>query len=881
MKNGILIILLALILAGIYWSWFLPGPRAAADFPVVSSSALKPLLNIPQLWSEYGAEGLGEYTVFTLWSWPFVVVSSVLANFGIGFELRERVLIILPFLILGFWGMWSLGKELKFSNTARFISTLFYLANSYILTVLDGGQLTIGLAYAIFPISFLAIKRSIQGRIKSKILAGFSLWIIGFLDFRFTYVMILLALFYFIFELLFLKSEKINEWIIGWFKTGMVLGLMLIGLNVYWLIPIFKVPLSTNEYSRLIQTDFASYMNLGHSMLLLSPHWFTNVFGVITKLRFEFIFIIILVFIAPVLRPKSKTVGFWLILALISIFLTKGASPPFDNIYQWLYLHIPGFSLFRDSTKFFFLTAISYAVLLGITVDEIQKRMKAKIILPLILTALIIFTSRPAWSGLMTGMFSFQPLEGEYAKLNKYFKSNKKFSRVFWIPTIAPLASLNPLHPFVEASRFVQQRPFAQGTLGTYEIFNFLREAPYMGEIFDVFGISYIAYPNLNPRRDNLHPDNIKYYQTFSSQLTKLPWLEKVAESQIPLWQTKSSQDKFFIAPNLWWVIGSDDIYKESTKSAKMKLSKNALIFAEEKPEIGKRLDEFEDARIILNNKTQIDLAASFVDSKDLIFPAINLNYDPDFSGWWKRETKDLIAWRYFLRDKYSIDNQDFDLGGGWAVGEGNLELRIKNYELRKDKILLARVMESSRSGNLKFYQDDRLVGEVSTKVSENTNVRWFEVGKLKNSNDISINSDGEINVVNALSLLDQDKWDTFKSKAVGLQSRVVNFNEISAENLNPRVAYKEITSTKYKITVTDLIQPSFLVFSQTFHPLWVLNGKGSMPIYSLLNGFSVDKNGEYILEFEPQKAVLAYFLISGFTLLISIWFLLKKGKLY
>lgn len=883
-KAALLFLILALLI--VYWQWFIPGPKVATDYPIISSSALKPFYNIPQLWSEYGAEGLGEYTVFTLWSWPFVFVSSVFANLGFGFEFRERFLIIFPFLIFGLGGMWMLGKEMKFSHTARFITTLFYLTNTYILTVLDGGQLTIGLAYSLFPISFLVIKKSIQGGLPSKILAGLSIWIIGFLDFRFTYVMALFTLIYFIFELMFLKGEKRINWITGWLKTGIVSGFILIGLNAYWLIPIIKVPLAGSVISSLIQTDYTSYINLGHPMLMLTPNWFINVFGVITKLRFEFVLITAFAFLAPILRSKDKALGFWLILALISIFLTKGTAEPFGSIYKWFYLNIPGFSLFRDSTKFFFLVAISYAVLIGTTTDEILRKIKSrkfiflKIIFPLAVTAFLLLTIWPAPIGVMTGTFSSPPLEKEYSKLNKYFEEDRKFSRVFWIPAIAPQASLTASHPHIEASRLVQKRPFSQGVLGTYEIFNFLREAPYMGEIFDVSAISYIVYPSLDLRRGNLHPDNINYYHIFSAQLTKLPWLKRVEESPVALWKTKSTQDKLFITPNLWWVIGSDSIYNEATKSAKLKLSKNALIFPQESPDLGRKLDEFDSAKIVLNNKTALDLAASFLDAEELIFPAKQLSYNPDSSGWWKRETKDLISFRFFLRDKYAIDNQDFDLGGGWAIGEGKLELTIKNLELRKDNILLARVMESSRSGELKFYQNGRLIGDVITRGGKDANIRWFEVGQLKSNGELSIESEGDINVMNALALLNKSNWESLKSKAEGLKNRIVDFDETYAEDLNPKVTYEEITPTKYKVNITNLAKPSFLIFSQTYHPLWRLDNEQSIPVYSLLNGFRVGRDGDYILEFEPQKLVLPSFIISGLTLFVSILLLLKIGKL-
>lgn len=882
MKFKFPIILFLLFL--IYFQWWLPHSRVATDFSKVSSNTLKSQMNIPQTWSIFGTEGLGEYAVFTLWSWPFSFLNGVLANLGFSFEVLERMLYIIPFLFIGNWSIKKICEHINLSRRAQFVSSLFYLTNTYILLVIDGGQLTIALAYVSFPMAYMAIEKSIFGKFKHKILAGLLISTVGFFDFRFIFVLLILCILRFLYEFFFLSFRKWLSWILEWVKTGIISALVIIGLNFYWLFVLFKAPLSLSTYSYLTQTSFISLVSLGHAVLMLSPHWFKNVFGQVTELKFEFILIPILAFLAPILKPKSKMVGFWLIVAIFALFLSKGSSKPFSQIYPWLYSNIPLFSLFRDSSKFFFLITLSFAVLIGITVDEVTKRIRVKKIslaFIFILTIYFIFLIRPIFLGSMTGTFSSPSLRKEFLQLESTLGNDKQTSNVFWIPTISPLTNLDFSHPALEAVRLVHKRPFAQATVGTYEIFNFLREAPYMGEIFDVSGISYIVYPPLDPRRNNLHPDNINYYYTFSSQLTKLPWLERIEESPIALWKTKSAQEKFFMTANLLWVIGSDSIYNEVFKNANLKLSKNALIFPEEYPNLGKRLDEFENAKIVLNNKTKVDLAATFINFQDLIHPAKNLNYDPDSSGWWKRETKDLILWRYFLRDKYGIDNLDFDLGGGWAVGEKKLKLKIQNLKLNKGSVLLARVMESSRSGNLRFYQDEEPIGEITTKIEKDTNVRWFEIGYLKeDGKSLTIKSEGDINVVNTLALLEKDVWEGLKNKAEELKTRIVKFDEnlIEDSDSNLKLIYEQISPTKYKIYIDGLTKPSFLVFSQAYHDFWKLDNKLSLPVYSLLNGFKVEKNGEYILEFEPQKLVSYGALISIFTLIL-ILFLLKRGK--
>src|SRR3989338_6393805 len=345
MSSKISILLLIVILSIVFWNWFLPGPRVANDFPIVSDSLLKSSMNFPFVWSENGAEGLGEYSAFFLWSWPLSFISGILANAGLGFAILERVLLFIPFLLIGCIGIWKFCGSIKLTDTAKFIASLFYLTTTYILLVIDGGQLSIALTYAWFPIAFLAVEKSIIGGFNKKVIAGLAVSILGFFDFRFIYILFLLSLVLVFYQLLLDPRKRVSLFL-DWISSGVIIGIIVIGLHAYWLLPLFKAPISSGTYAFFTQTSFFSFINLGHSMLLLAPHWFKNIFGNITTPRPEFIFIPILVFLAPILRPKNPVVGFWLLIAIFSIFLTKGATDPLPGIYPWLFSHIPAFSLY-------------------------------------------------------------------------------------------------------------------------------------------------------------------------------------------------------------------------------------------------------------------------------------------------------------------------------------------------------------------------------------------------------------------------------------------------------------------------------------------------------------------------------------------------------
>ncbi|MBI2196507.1 hypothetical protein HYU45_02725 [Candidatus Daviesbacteria bacterium] len=855
----------------------------AADFHLAEKSVQ--LTNLfPWVWRETGvADGLGEYYPLSLWAQPLHTFFGLLALGTIPFEIQAKIF-GLVILILGFWGIWRLLDKFDLDNAAKSVGSIFFLLNSFFLLLFDGGQLSLALAYGILPtviLYFLKITETDLWRDKFKL--AFWTLILSIADIRIIYLSLLIVFIFIAFRILTgLKSPLIffRRLLLGFSITSIVL----IGFHMYWLLPtlISKQIQLPQTYERTSQVTFLSFSSLSHSLLLQQPHWPQNVFGRLASPRPEFVFIPLLAFSVLILAKRNTTVAFWLLISIISIFLSKGSNEPFGQMYSFLFTYVPGFSLFRDPSKFYFLTSLSYSILLAFLVQALSKVK----FLPVLFILYFIFLARPVFLGQMSGLFSFPLFQKEFDSLAEKIKNDVNFSRVFWIPATAPMGYTSTSHPTAPANRLSQKRPFAVGTKGTYETFNFLREAPYMGQIFDVAGIDYIVYPYLDPRRDNMHKDNIRYFYTFLDQLSNRPWLSKIENSPIPLLKTKQHQEKFFITPDVWWVIGSDSIYNEATKSAQLKLSKNALIFAEEKAGLGRRIDEIPEAKIILNNKTGLDLTASFIDSTHLVFPAKSLGFGPDQSGWWKRETADLVWWRSFLQEKYGIDNQDFDLGGGWAIGEGNLKFAlpmavsfetIRNLKLEKNKVLLARVMESSRSGSLKFYQDNQLVGELLTKIDGETNVRWFEVGELSSDKELEIISEGDINVVNVLAVLDKDKWITYQTRAGQLKGRIVNFDEKNAlRDTSPEVTYKKINPTKYKVKIEGLTAPSLLIFSQNYDQLWKMNNQTPLPVYSLLNGFRVEKDGEYIVEFKPQKYVYPGLVISGITVTVLLVLLIR-----
>lgn len=914
--TGYLKVIFVICIACVYFRLVLPFPHVSGDLNYSYSEEVVDQLKVPQIWGIRGAEGLGENATFILWGWPLTFLYSFVTTISSSYNFTVIFLGYVSAVVLSVTAMLKLTEMLGFRPISRYSAALAYTINTYLLLLIDGGQLSLALAYSIMPyVMFFVLTAFKHRNMSTKIKAALSIVALGVFDIRFLYIVLIILAIRFVTMEINSPFNSSFKTLVNWIYVGLIISVIFVLFNFYWLSPsIFsKLPTLPEGYQNTSQADFLSFANVGHALLWLQPHWYKNIFGNTTALISSFFIFPFLVFLAPLLSTRSKELKFWLLTAVVGIFLVKGNNPPFGELYIWLFIHIPGFSIFRDATKFFTILSLSYSVLIGFTFDGImakfdKKRQQLIFILWCILL-LIIF--RPVWLGKMTGTFSQPAYVNDYLKLAADLEEDPEFGRILWIPTKTSLGYSTPTHPSLEALRLVSKRPFEIGIVGTYELFNFLRESSFIGELLDISGIKYIAYPFPDERRENLKQDNIDYYYAFLDQLSSKDWVKKiVSEPPVSVLELKDPEDHFFLTNNTLVVLGSDDIYNKLISIPDFRLANNAVIFLEDTIDVINRLKELPSYTTIINAKGANDLAILESNSQNrFIFPATFLENSPNESGWWKRDSGDFLWFRNFLQEKYTIDNQDFDYGGGWAISEGENELQIESDKFCNECILFARVMRSPKGGEIEFYQKDHKLGSVFTgptgiepvmkKITgygdtSDQNLEyfkadfvWVEVGKLDSGNSelsITLKTEGDINVVNALLSVPQTSWESYLYKAKEIMKTVqsssygeyaVAGQDVIANSANPAiVTYNRLSSTYYKVRISNLTKPTVLAFSETYDPLWRIKPAGgtggvrsSIPLYSLINGFVVDSNGEYDVFFEPQKYVDSGFKVSLLTL--------------
>jgi len=890
-----------IFVSAIFWKlYYPPGFRAATDFHYSYPQERLANLILPQTWNNNYTQGLGYFRGSVMWTWPLEFLTSIFF-LALGEQLTLYLFLVLVPITTTYIAFAKLVGNGK-SQLPVVAATVFYILNSYFILLLDGGQFGLVVAYGWMPLAFVLVMEALALAPRKIILSALSVVILSFLDIRIVYLLFILLGIYVIFDI-----KKMKNYLL----VGIWITLMVIPCHVFWLLPsVFsRLPSLPATYTRVSQTDFLNFVQLKHALFLVQPHWYKNIFGQIPIFNKEFIFIPVLiiglVLLSLIKTRKREALFCWLLVLGIGIFLAKGSNPPLGSIYTWLFTNVPGFVLFRDSSKFFFIVALAYSMLLLMSLSLLRNT-KTQTIIVILILAWTVFVSRPVWLGKMTGLLSLPENENVFAAAAQSIDTSS-FGRLLWVATKSPLGYSSATNPSVNANTLAETRPFQIGSVGTYEYLNFLREAPFAGELFDIAGVRYIFYPYPDARSETLKQDNIDYYYNFLDQLTNLAWIEgRVQDPPVAILKTKKTSDHVFLADNLFYLVGSDRIYNELTEFAGFELRKNAFVFAEEYAANSQNILNNSNAKIILYDKDVFDLITSFIPMEYFVFPASGLGFDPDSSGWWKRETSDFLSWRVFLQEKYGVDYQEFDYGGGMAVGEGSRKLTIKSDRFHKGDLLFVRVLGSVKGGSVSVNGGSQIptnsvcdskikvtlsgYKEVASKEFEYdcSKYFWINAGALPNDGKVDISVDGEINVINAIVSVPLRVVDNISTEVQ--KKEIIYWNKLSQnekQNLfvldssdKTQVEFKRISPTEYKLKVHDMVNPKVLVFSESYDPSWTINGKDGFQVYSLINGFYIDKNGEYKIYFEPQKYVVPGLLITLASMgLVLILYVVSRNR--
>jgi hypothetical protein len=179
-----------------------------------------------------------------------------------------------------------------------------------------------------------------------------------------------------------------------------------------------------------------------------------------------------------------------------------------------------------------------------------------------------------------------------------------------------------------------------------------------------------------------------------------------------------------------------------------------------------------------------------------------------------------------------------------------------------------------------------------STSTSQlgwNYNSTFLKKGKY----GLKINTDSQRDLDSIIVYSTTDQNNTYNSfDDRGGEYRITHdlFNRNMVSSIPSISDYKKINPTKYVIGIKNATKPFLMSFAESYDPLWraysaadtVNNASNfmtnSIPLYSTINGFYINKTGDYTLniEYEPQVWFVQGGIISVITMIaISILYII------
>lgn len=525
------------LIVTIYYKWFIYPDVIGGDWPYFYSATLKETPFLPPSWHEIFGNGLGGISpVYGLQA--FLYATIYLSNiFLIPWQLMYKIFWFGLFIFLSiFSSIVFLKKICKSPSLLQILTaTIIYTTNTYILLVVGGGQMGVGLAYAVLPLVigyfFHLIDQALENKseIKTSIIASLILALQIMFDPRISFLSMIAVGLYVIFRFRLTKKYLFSLF----FYVGVVPLSVACFLHASWILPSIIFHTSPTQdlgtaYTSVSSLKFFSFADFSHSFSLLHPNWPENVFGKVSFLFAQFLLLPIIAYSALffVSKKKSPQILFFAFLGIVGSFLAKGMQMPFGEINSFLFEHIPGFFLFRDPTKFYIFIAISYTVLISYSVEKTSSLFGKswKIYIPFFIFIMYwIYLIFPAPLGKLGTTFTYHSVPSEYQKFASFLSKDKNTYRILWLPKQHRFSFYSNSHPAVEAQPLLNAK-------NVTELVKRLQSDKTEKYLQDI-NVKYVVIP-YDPDGEIFFKDrkfDKKQYEKTIHDVKKIQWLKPVS----------------------------------------------------------------------------------------------------------------------------------------------------------------------------------------------------------------------------------------------------------------------------------------------------------------------------------------------------------------
>lgn len=552
----------------VFFQWFTNNLLVGGDWRFFWPQNIQELLTYSYAWDTSLNTGLGQSNLGMLWLHSYISFVGYFYThiLHIPWSIAEKLLFFWPILIISIVSSFFLSRYIYKNTIVNVFSSVIYIVNTYALMMFDGGQVGVALGYAVAPAVFHFFIRLTEMRtLRNALLLGLIVAVQLLFDPRIVFVtylgIFLYTLFYYFYKRQIWKnvlSEIVLFFIIPF--------IIVLGLHLFWIVPTIMFVQSPIEsqgsgYTSAEAFKFFSFATFSNALSLLHPYWPENIFGKVSFMKPEFLLLPLLAFSflfglskASVKKTINQKLLCFAVIALVAVFLAKGANEPLGQINIWMFEHIPGMILFRDATKFYTLIAITYAVLIPIGVVEIIQRIEQtklgksfkKIhISSLIIGGFLLYTLyliHPALFGNLHGTFQEHAVPTEYEQLSEYVQGQNKFFRTMWVPQTQRFSYFSNTHPMLSAIHFYPIKK-------QEDIYAYLRQPEQQRKLQEA-AVKYVIVPYDSQGEifliDRKYDE--KQYKKTIEALDTIDWLQKKKHfGKIVVYELPGVKDHFFL----------------------------------------------------------------------------------------------------------------------------------------------------------------------------------------------------------------------------------------------------------------------------------------------------------------------------------------------
>ena len=390
-------------------------------------------------WSDRDILGTEQYILNIL---PFLAFIGLIAKVGITGEVFSKLILIFVFVFPALT-MYLFCRFIHCGKIASFFSGFLFMTLPFFFNFAAMGWLFVLLSMGILPIALILFIKSIKDKNISYSLCVGILYSLATIQ---SQSLIWYPLVFISFIPFLVKNKK--EFI-SYIRSLLIVILVFLVLNTYWLLPLF---LSGGEkmLNTHLGSSMASLATWGRlSTINILRGWgslFNEPYEVSTpnNIRFFSFFLPFVAYASLSIRKRSRLVVSLVLLSFIPLILFI-LGPSFI-------VSLPFSDVIRDIARFSVISSFSYVVLVGITLDTLfKKREMGKKTIGIILTLFLIINTYPFWARELSGEMRLQydvklrtySFPSEYSSVEGKVDKEPADIKVLYLPIVGELSMLD------------------------------------------------------------------------------------------------------------------------------------------------------------------------------------------------------------------------------------------------------------------------------------------------------------------------------------------------------------------------------------------------------------------------------------------------------